>query len=188
MSSFNPEPFEGLFAGRDTVIARDLKLNLQKALFEGDLPPEEGHLTLLALATSVGHAPFMEYARGALRQAAVAEEIIREAAESAALTGMLNLYYRFRHFIEHTQGKEGADRYTRVGLRMNAMMKPQMGHQRFEMLAFAVSVVNGCEMCVNGHEKKLLDLGLAPDALHDLARLAALVKAAKDLDTAGGVV
>ncbi|MGE4157921.1 MAG: carboxymuconolactone decarboxylase family protein [Planctomycetota bacterium] len=186
MNTYTPQPLESLFEGRDTVIARDLKLNLQKSLFEGALPPEEGHFALLALATSVGHQGLATYAREALHQAGVTPELIREAAESAALTGMLNLYYRFRHFIEHSQGSEGAARYTRVGLRMNAMMKPQMGHQRFEMLAFAVSVVNGCEMCVNGHEKKLLDLGVEPDAIHDLARLASLVKATKDLEVAQG--
>jgi alkyl hydroperoxide reductase subunit D len=44
------------------------------------------------------------------------------------------------------------------------------------MLAFAVSVLNGCESCIRSHEKVLREAGVSVDQVHDLARLAAVVK------------
>jgi lipoyl-dependent peroxiredoxin subunit D len=49
------------------------------------------------------------------------------------------------------------------------------------MLAFAVSVVNGCESCVRAHEKTLRDGAVSTDKLHDLARLSAVLKALRTL-------
>ena len=170
-----------LMEGRSTAIAKDLKLNLKRVMTDGALDEEETHIALLAIATSLKHGYFINYAKDKLLELGVADELIEEAAESAALTGMLNVYYRFRHFVESAQGEVAKERYKRTGLRMNSMSKPLLGHERFEMLAFAVSVINGCEMCVNGHEKRLLDLNVDAEKIHDLARLAALVKAVNDL-------
>jgi len=84
---------------------------------------------------------------------------------------MLNTYYRFRHFVHKD------DDYRVAGLRMTALAKPQLGKERFEMLALAVSVLNGCESCVRSHEQVLRDAGVGADKIHDLARLASVVKA-----------
>ncbi|MGH9857599.1 MAG: carboxymuconolactone decarboxylase family protein, partial [Acidobacteriota bacterium] len=54
---------------------------------------------------------------------------------------------------------------------MAALARPVLGKERFEMLAFALSVLNGCESCIRSHEQVLRNAGLA-DKLHDLARLA----------------
>src|SRR5262249_16681690 len=97
------------------------------------------------------------------------------AAQSAALMAMLNTYYRFRHFVG------SPEEYRAAGLRMTALARPVLGRERFEMLAFAVSVVNGCESCVRSHEKVLRDSGVSAEKVHDLARLAAVLKAAQTL-------
>jgi alkyl hydroperoxide reductase subunit D len=49
------------------------------------------------------------------------------------------------------------------------------------MLAFAVSVINGCETCVQSHEKVLKEAGLTLDQIHDLARVAAVTRAIQTL-------
>lgn len=172
-----------VMAGQDSAIAKDLRLNLKRVLLEGSLSEQDMLLALLSTATSAHCPSLVDVAQRRLQTLGVDEAIIKEAVEAASLTGMLNVYYRFRHFIENTQGSEALERYRSVGLRMNAMSKPVMGHRLFEMLAFSVSVLNGCEMCVNGHEKRLLDLDVAPDAIHDLARMAALVKATADFSS-----
>lgn len=99
-------------------------------------------------------------------------EQIQEAKESAAIMGMLNTYYKFKGYLS----PESLDNYQRAGLRMQSFMKPQNGKERFEMMAFAVSVVNGCPSCIASHEKALTQLGVGADKIHDLARLAAVVK------------
>jgi lipoyl-dependent peroxiredoxin subunit D len=38
-------------------------------------------------------------------------------------------------------------------IKMNIMMKPVTGKEFFELMSLTISAVNGCEMCVNAHEK-----------------------------------
>ena len=104
----------------------------------------------------------------------------KEAEESAAIVGMLNTYYKFRSFMSHA-GETKLEDYRTAGLRMTALARPALGKVNFEMLAFTVSVVNGCETCVISHEAVLREAGLGAEKIHDLARMASVVKALKTL-------
>lgn len=154
----------------ETAIARDLRLNLKRILEEGALDRDEALLALLAVAISLQEERLAAYARGRLQALEVSREHIQEAAESAAIMGMLNVYYRFRYMVGNEED------YRAAGLRMTALARPVLGKERFEMLAFAVSVLNGCQSCVRSHEKVLRDAGVSAEKVHDLARLAAVVK------------
>jgi alkyl hydroperoxide reductase subunit D len=171
-------------AERETTIARDLNLNLQRLTSGGSLEPREAFLALLATARSVGYDELADKAKEQLRALGLAEPEIREAEESAALMGMLNTYYKFRTFIGKA-GEEKLNDYRQAGLRMTALAKPVLGKVTFEMLAFAVSVVNGCETCVTSHEAVLRAAGVEAEKIHDLARLASVVKALKALSEVG---
>jgi alkyl hydroperoxide reductase subunit D len=84
--------------------------------------------------------------------------------------GMLNTYYRFKHMTEH------ADDFKNAGLRMTVFAKPVLGKTRFEMLSFAVSVLNGCENCIRSHELVLRQMEVPVEKIHDLVRIAAVGK------------
>src|SRR5512145_726148 len=99
MNSISVEPIDTLLESHTGVIARDLKLNLTRLLQDGALSPEEALLATLAISTSLDYGDMANYARQQLSQAGVSEDQIQEAAQSAALMGMLNTYYRFRHFV-----------------------------------------------------------------------------------------
>jgi alkyl hydroperoxide reductase subunit D len=173
---------EALFAGRDSAVSRDLKLNLKKLLDDGALGRDEAALVLLAVATAVGAASLAQAARTTLQALDLTATQIQEAAESAAIMAMLNKYYRLRHMLETAHGSDAVNaNYRATGLRMNSLAKPELGKPRFELLAFAVSVVNGCEKCVAAHEKELLGHGVSYDKIHDAARLAAVVPAVQTL-------
>lgn len=159
-----------LFEGRSTLIARDVKLNLTRSLTEGALTPEEAAPALLAVAIATHHEGLARAAEDWMRELGQTEDVIQEAREGAALMAMLNTYYSFRQ-------KLGDESYGPAGLRMTALARPVMGKVTFEMLAFAVSVVNGCQTCITSHEKVLKDAGVGTDKLHDLARMACVVKA-----------
>jgi alkyl hydroperoxide reductase subunit D len=163
--------FEQLFNNNESTIARDLKLNLKRLLEEGALSRDEALLTLLATASSVNDRSLTAFARQELAKLSIAEEQIKEAAETAAIMAMLNMYYRFKHMV----GKP--DDYKAAGLRMTSLSKPVLGKEKFEMLALAVSVLNGCENCIKAHEQVLRDSEISVDKIHDLARIAAVVKA-----------
>jgi alkyl hydroperoxide reductase subunit D len=166
----NLEALSVIFDRLDSPVARDLKLSLRRVLEDSSLGGDERLFTLLATATSAGHGDLANFARTELFARGKSEDEVREATESVALMAMLNMYYRFRHML----GKE--DDYKAARLRMNSMSKPVLGKERFEMLALAVSILNGCESCIRSHEKVLRDAGLEAEKIDELARIAASVK------------
>lgn len=158
-----------------TAIARDLRLNLKRILEDSELEIMDRYFALLATAVAVKDEELASFARTELSSRGAAPEEIQEAAESAAIMAMLNTYYRFRHMVQND------DDYRAAGLRMTGLARPVLGKLRFEVLAFAVSVVNGCESCIRSHEKALRESGFMPNQIHDLARTAAVVRGLQTL-------
>lgn len=177
------ENLDSLHPQKTSAIARDLRKNLKRLMEEGALDPTEAALALLATATSVEDTTLTAYARKKLITLDVATDQITEAAESATITAMLNTYFRFRHMIKNSQSVEVSDLYKTIGLSMTALARPALGKDRFEMLALAVSVLNGCEFCVNTHEQKLRAAGVNINKIHDLVRIASIVRGIKTLST-----
>jgi alkyl hydroperoxide reductase subunit D len=178
MSLTFADTIDGLFEERSSVIARDLKLNLKRHVEGGALTQEEALLTLLAVATSLDMPRVAAHASDSLKALGLSAAEIQEAAENAAIMGMLNTYYRFKHLTENR------DDYNAAGLRMTVFANPVLGKTRFEMLSFAVSVLNGCESCVRSHEAALRQLGVSVEKIHDLVRIAATGKGIKALGVA----
>jgi len=164
--------FETQFPNHQTTIFRDLMMNLKKIMEESPLSEQERFLSLMAVSSSLENQGLMELAQSELQKQDFTQEQIQEAKESAAIMGMLNTYYKFKGFL----ASDSVEDYQRTGLRMQSLGKPQNGKERFEMMAFAVSVVNGCPSCIASHEKALRQLNMEADKVHDLARLAAVVK------------
>lgn len=105
--------------------------------------------------------------------AAAGPAVVEDARAAAALMAMNNVYYRFRHMVgKPVYGEKPA------GLRMNRLMQPATNRTDFELMALAVSAINGCEMCVRAHEKTVTEGGLTPDHVNDAVRIAATVYAA----------
>lgn len=163
--------------------ARDLKLNLSKGIEGSSLGEPDAVLVVVALAAAAGDRKLQDLAEERLKELDFTAEQIVEARTSAGLVGMLNMYYRFKHLLSHTD-PTAMERYKNAGLRMMALAKPALGKARYEMLAFAVSVLNGCEMCLVAHEKTLKAEGVTDEKIHDLARLAATVFGVSRLQSA----
>ena len=89
---------------------------------------------------------------------------------AAALMGMTNVFYRFRHLV----GKEGYAQLP-ARLRMNRIAKPAADKLDFELFCLAVSAVNACEACVRSHEEALLKGGITEAQVHDAVRIAATI-------------
>lgn len=58
---------------------------------------------------------------------------------------------------------------------MNVIGAPGIDKADFELFCLAVSVVNGCGMCIDAHEKVLLAAKVTIDTIQTAARIAALV-------------
>jgi alkyl hydroperoxide reductase subunit D len=172
------ERMDERWGDRQTTVAKDLKLNFRRLVADSTLSAEEATLALIGLAKATGYAELLGTARESALANGLSADLVQEAEESAAIMGMLNIYYRFRHFIEHAGSDSGVaakDEYGAAKLRMTSLANPAMGKETFEMLAFAISCINGCERCVTSHEKALKAAGVTSEKIHDLGRLAAVV-------------
>jgi alkyl hydroperoxide reductase subunit D len=85
---------------------------------------------------------------------------------------MNNVYYRFVHLVANPEyGKMPAR------LRMNVIGSHGIAKEEFELMSLAVSAMNGCGMCIDSHERVLVEHGVKPDAIQSAVRIAAVMKA-----------
>jgi lipoyl-dependent peroxiredoxin subunit D len=99
--------------------------------------------------------------------------VVEDGLAAAALMAMNNVYYRFRHLV-------GKPSYTDkpARLRMNRLARPATSKVDFELFSLAVSAINGCEVCIQSHEKAVVEGGLTEDHVQDAVRIAATMNAA----------
>src|SRR5690349_4864868 len=101
-----------------TSIAKDLKMNLFNLSEQSSLSPEEYFMTLLALGNARRHSALIELATEKLNElGTVSTEQFQELREAPAIMGMLNTYYKFRHFMKKNQ-PERESSYGPAKLRM----------------------------------------------------------------------
>lgn len=173
--------FTASYGENDSAVFRDLSLNFKKIMEDSPLEVADRWRNSLANAQTLGWDKYVQLASEELKALGLDDAQIKETKESAAIMGMLNTYYKFKGFLSAEVLADSA--YQRVGLRMNSLSKPINGKDKFEMMAFSVSVVNGCPTCVSSHEKALTDAGVGRDQIHDLGRLAAVMKGLSALAT-----
>ncbi len=166
--------FTSSYGENDSAVFRDLSLNFKKIMEESPLEIADRWRNSLANAQTLGWDKYVEMATAELKALGLEDAQIKECKESAAIMGMLNTYYKFKGFLSAEVLADSA--YQRAGLRMNSLSKPLNGKDKFEMMALSVSVVNGCPTCVSSHEKALTDIGVGRDQIHELARLASVMK------------
>jgi len=152
--------------------ARDIKLNLQSVLASGSLTPAQRWGVAIASAVASRNVG-LQVALIADARAEVDVAVVEDAVAAAAIMGMNNVYYRFRHMIGKPSYSERPAR-----LRMNRLVKPAGSKVDFELFALAASAVGGCESCMRSREKVVLEGGLTEEQVHDAVRVAATIHAA----------
>lgn len=151
--------------------AKDLRLNVSSLLNDQTLGDQRKYGLLLACAHGTGYRPIV-----AAAEAEVEGKLSPEAAEAAraaaAVMAMNNVYYRFVHLASNKEyGQMPAK------LRMNVIGSPGIDKADFELFSLAVSAMNGCGMCIDSHERVLLQHGVKTDAIQSAVRIAAVMKA-----------
>ena len=160
--------------------ARDIKLNLSTVLGGTGAP---GLTEAQALGTALACAVATKSNALATAVEGVAGEKLdparRNAARAAAaVMAMNNVYYRFTHFV-------GDEEYRKLParLRMNVIGNPGIDKAEFELYSLAVSAINGCEFCIQAHEKVVREAGIGREGVQSAARIAAVMTAAAVLAT-----
>ena len=169
MSLESPMSLEAL-RNRLPDYAKDQKLNLGGLSTEPTLTPQQRAGLFIASAIATRNA-------GVIRDI-VAEfgpqlsaEALTAAKAAASIMGMNNIYYRFTHLVVGDYAQMPAK------LRMNVMARPGVEKVDFELWSLAVSAINGCGMCMESHEKILLQHGVSKEAVQAAVRIAAVVNA-----------
>jgi lipoyl-dependent peroxiredoxin subunit D len=165
-----------LDAIRDAIpdYARDLKLNLGSVLSASGAPGLNDRQIWAVALTSAIASRNTAFTRSLETVAAgyLDAAHLQAARTAAAIMGMNNIYYRFLHLVEDPEYQSMPAR-----LRMNVLANPGIDKLDFELLALAVSAINGCGLCISSHEKKLRQHDISREMIQSTVRIAATVHA-----------
>lgn len=150
--------------------AKDQKLNLGSLATEPVLTEQQRAGTFIVSALASRNA---EVTRAIIAEFGpkLSPEALTAAKAAASIMGMNNVYYRFTHLVPGDYSTMPAK------LRMNVMAKPGVEKADFELWSLAVSAINGCGMCMESHEKTVLQHGISKEAVQAAVRIASVVHA-----------
>ena len=151
--------------------AKDLRLNVSSLLSDQTLGDQRKYGLILACAHGTGYKPIVEAAEAEV-EGKLSPEAANAARAAAAVMAMNNVYYRFVHLVANPEyGTMPAK------LRMNLIGSHGIAKEDFELFSIAVSAMNGCGMCIESHERVLLQHNVKPDTIQSAVRIAAVMKA-----------
>ena len=151
--------------------AKDIRLNLGSILSDQLMGDERKLSLLLSCAHGSGYKPLVEAAEAEV-SGKLSDQVANAARGAAALMAMNNVYYRFVHLVSNPEYGTKPAR-----LRMNFIGSHGIPKEEFELFSIAVSAMNGCGMCIDSHERVLLEHGVKSDVIQSAVRIAAVMKA-----------
>jgi len=149
--------------------AKDAKINMQNLLMSEVLTKKQTLGAALACAYTTKDRVLIAALENEAQNILSASEI--DAVKTASvLMAMNNIYYRFLHISED---KEFAQ--MQAGLRMQGIANHGIDKIDFEIFSLAVSILNGCGMCIDAHAKALLNHGLTKIQVQMVAKIAGVI-------------
>ena len=151
--------------------AKDLKLNMGSVMRQAELTEQQAWGAAVASAVAVRNPRLLG---SMLAEAAkhLNEQAMFAAKAAAAVMGMNNIFYRFRHLS--TNPKYAA---MPARLRMQVIGKHGSDPVDFELWCLAVSASNGCGLCVDSHEHVLREKGVSEETVLAAVRIASTIHA-----------
>jgi alkyl hydroperoxide reductase subunit D len=169
---------DGTFFSLETYVKgdykyiRDLRINLKNVLESPSLGGKKNaYLLALAVAVHERCTPLILAFSEQARKHGATDAELAEMHAIASLLATNNVFYRFRHFSENKAYEQMP-----AGIKMTIMARPVTPKLFFELVSLAISAVNGCEVCVNSHEKSVRESGGSQEMIFDAIRLAAVVR------------
>ena len=160
---------EGLrtFAVSESGI-NDLYMNLNRHLQDGKLTRKEKLLVALAVASVCGSADATRFLRDAALAVGATDDETAEAIAAGVACSIYNGYYKFRSLVP----AEFAPAFAEFKATFNATMfvKAPFDEKLVEAICVAVSTVNNCKKCVEGHLAKAKSLGLTAEQIDEVLK------------------
>ena len=161
-------------------IVRDAALNLSRSLDGDSALLARGDRLIIGYGVVVAKTGspqkgLAQWLADAAKQAGKTDDEL-EAAQAVALAcATYNGYYKFRSLVDQSKDFDGFG----TALRASPFVRSALSKTLVELVSLAVSVMNGCGQCVNGHVQTIRQAGLSnPNAAIDEAvRISAVVAA-----------
>jgi alkyl hydroperoxide reductase subunit D len=152
--------------------AKDVRLNLSTMANDETLGEQTKYGLLLACAIATRN-PFLVASISQEATQHLSFETQQAARAAASIMAMNNVYYRFVHLATNKA-------YAKMPakLRMNVIANPGVSKTDFELWSLGVSAINGCGMCIDAHEKVLIEAGVTEDQIQTAVRFAAIIQSA----------
>lgn len=154
--------------------AKDVKINLQTllSLENQALRGQQVFGAALACAYATKEKTLIRVLENEV-QNILSQAEIKAVKTASTLMAMNNIYYRFLHLSEDKEYSQ-----MQAGLRMQGIATHGIDKIDFEIFSLAVSIINGCGMCIDSHAAQLLKHGLTKTQVQMVAKIAAVVNSA----------
>ncbi len=151
--------------------AKDVKINLQSLVSQENqaLAIKQVFGTALASAYATKEKTLIAIMRNEV-QNILSDAEVKAVKTAAALMAMNNIYYRFLHISSDKEYSQMP-----AGLRMKGIADHGIEKVDFEIFSLAVSIINGCGMCIDAHTHQLLKRGLSKSQVQMVAKIAAVI-------------
>jgi len=151
--------------------AKDLKLNMGGVMRQTELTEQQAWGAAVCSAIAARNSQLLD---SIVVEAAkhLNDQAMFAAKAAAAVMGMNNIFYRFRHLS--TNPKYGT---MPARLRMQVIGKHGSDPVDFELWCLTVSAINGCGACVDSHEHVLREKGVSEETVIAAVRIASTIHA-----------
>jgi alkyl hydroperoxide reductase subunit D len=150
--------------------AKDLKLNVKSNILTDGTLLTHDQVGMIAISCAIATknrdlaSMFIEHFSD------ISNENLNAAKGAAAIMGMNNVYYRFTHTVSNPDYKT-----LTTGLRMSIIASHGVDVKDFELASLAVSAINGCSMCIDSHESKLIQHSVSKEQIQLAIKIAAII-------------
>lgn len=172
LKEYQIEPTAETLINTNARYIKDLKINVSNVLNNTQfLSSKETILLAYAVAVNEKNNLLKESFVAKAEEIGITQEEFAEVISLTSLMNVNNIYYRFRHFANK-------DFYNNqpAGIKMSIMANPILGKETFELISLMVSAINGCELCVQSHETKLINEGTPESKILEAVKLGAVLK------------
>jgi alkyl hydroperoxide reductase subunit D len=153
--------------------AKDIKINLSTLINQENqaLTAKQIYGSALASAYTTKSEKLIKIFENEAQNFLSAEEI-KAVKTSAILMAMNNIYYRFTHISADKEYSQMS-----AGLRMQGVVNHGIDKIDFEVFSLAVSIINGCGMCIDAHASQLIKHEMSKTQIQMIAKIAAVINA-----------
>lgn len=157
--------------------ARDVKINLQTLINQENQALTAKQIFGAALASAYGtkEKNLIKIFENEVENI-LSEVEIKAVKTAASLMAMNNIYYRFAHLSADKEYSQMP-----AGLRMQGIANHGIEKVDFEIFSLAVSIINGCGMCIDAHANQLLKHGMSKTQIQMVAKIAAVINSAAQI-------